>query len=45
MGALDLGLGIFTVTGIVQLWHVYVFALALGCVTAFDAPARQTFVA
>lgn len=45
MGALALGLGIFTVTGIVQLWHVYVFALALGCVTAFDAPARQTFVA
>ena len=27
-----------------QLWHVYVFALLLGCVTAFDAPARQTFV-
>jgi MFS family permease len=28
----------------VQLWHVYVFALLLGCVTAFDSPARQTFV-
>jgi len=28
----------------VQLWHVYVFALLLGCVTAFDGPARQTFV-
>ena len=27
-----------------QLWHVYVFALLLGCVSAFDAPARQTFV-
>ena len=44
MGALALGLGILTVTGVVQLWHVYVFALLLGCVTAFDAPARQTFV-
>jgi MFS family permease len=45
MGALALGLGILTLTGLVQLWHVYVFALLLGCVSAVDAPARQTFVA
>ena len=44
-GVLALALGLLTVTGLVQLWHVYVFALLLGCVTAFDAPARQTFVA
>jgi MFS family permease len=44
MGTLALGLGLLTVTGRVQLWHVYVFAFLLGCVTAFDAPARQTFV-
>jgi MFS family permease len=44
MGALALGLGILTVTGIVQLWHVYLFAFLLGCVAAFDTPARQTFV-
>src|SRR6202044_1839468 len=44
MGALALGLGVLTVTGLVQLWHVYVFAFLFGCVTAFDAPARQTFV-
>jgi MFS family permease len=44
MGALALGLGILTLTGLVQLWHVYVFAFLLGCVSAFDAPARQTFV-
>jgi MFS family permease len=44
MGALALGLGLLTVTGLVQLWHVYVFAFLLGCVTAFDSPARQTFV-
>ncbi len=44
LGALALGLGILTVTGLVQLWHVYVFAFLLGCVTAFDSPARQTFV-
>ncbi|HET9577545.1 MAG TPA: MFS transporter [Usitatibacter sp.] len=44
-GILAFALGLLTVAGVVQLWHVYVFALLLGCVTAFDAPARQTFVA
>jgi MFS family permease len=44
MGALALGLGLLTVAGHVALWHVYVFAFLLGCITAFDAPARQTFV-
>jgi MFS family permease len=45
MGLLALGLGLLTMSGVAQLWHVYVFALLLGCVAAFDAPARQTFVA
>ncbi|MGN6426136.1 MAG: MFS transporter [Leifsonia sp.] len=44
MGILGLALGILTVTHVVQLWHVYVFALLLGIVASFDAPARQTFV-
>jgi MFS family permease len=44
MGMLALGLGALTIAGLVQLWHVHVFAFLLGCVTAFDAPARQTFV-
>jgi len=44
MGALALGLGVLTVAGLVQLWQVYMFAFLLGCVSAFDAPARQTFV-
>jgi MFS family permease len=44
MGLLALGLGLLTVFGLVRLWHVYVFAGLLGCVTAFDAPARQAFV-
>jgi len=44
MGAMALGLGLLTVTGLVQLWHVYVFAFLLGSIAAFDAPARQTFV-
>ena len=42
---LALVLGLLTITGHVQLWHVYTLAFLLGCVTAFDAPARQTFVA
>ena len=44
MGLLGLFLGILTVTNLVQLWHVYVFAMLLGCTAAFDSPARQTFV-
>ncbi|MDI1289523.1 MAG: MFS transporter [bacterium] len=44
MGLLALGLGLLTLSGHVQLWQVYAFALMLGCVTAFDSPARQTFV-
>jgi MFS family permease len=44
MGALALGLGLLILTGSVRLWHVYGFAFVLGCVTAFDSPARQTFV-
>jgi MFS family permease len=43
-GLLALGLGLLTISGRVQLWHVYGFALLLGCVTAFDAPTRQAFV-
>jgi MFS family permease len=44
MGLLALGLGALTLSGAVRLWHVYGFALMLGCVAAFDAPARQVFV-
>lgn len=44
MGILALVLGLLTVTGIVQLWHVYVLAFLSGCAAAFDAPVRQTFV-
>jgi len=45
MGALAVALGLLTVTGVVQLWHVYVFAFLFGSAAAFDAPVRQTFVA
>ncbi len=44
MGLLALALGVLTVTGLVRLWQVYLFAFLFGCTSAFDAPARQTFV-
>jgi MFS family permease len=45
MGALALALGALTVAGVIQLWHVYIFAFLFGSAAAFDAPVRQTFVA
>ncbi|HEV2871572.1 MAG TPA: MFS transporter, partial [Actinomycetota bacterium] len=44
MGVLALVLGVLVATGAVRLWMVYVLALLLGCATAFDMPARQSFV-
>ncbi|WP_182524569.1 MFS transporter [Nocardioides dongkuii] len=37
-------LGLLAVTGVAEVWHVYVLALVFGIGTAFDAPARQSFV-
>ena len=34
-----------TVTGVVQIWHIMVLALALGFVNALDMPVRQSFAA
>jgi MFS family permease len=45
MGLLALGLGVLTLAGVVHLWQVYGFAFLLGCVSAFDGPTRQSFVA
>jgi len=44
MAALALVLGVLTATGAVRLWMVYALALLLGVATAFDMPARQSFV-
>lgn len=44
MAGCALVLGLLDVGGLVQLWHVYLLALALGCVSAVDAPVRQSFV-
>ena len=44
IGALSsLGLGLLVVTGNVQVWHVFFFALTLGISSAIDAPIRQSF--
>jgi MFS family permease len=37
-------LGLLAVTGTAEVWHVYVLAFVLGSASAFDAPARQSFV-
>ncbi len=37
-------LGALTFLNVVQEWHVFILAAALGLVNAFDAPARQAFV-
>jgi MFS family permease len=44
MAVLALALGVLTATGAVRLWMVYALALLLGVATAFDMPARQSFV-
>jgi len=33
-----------TLTGVVQVWHIFVLASLLGVVNAFDIPARQSFL-
>ncbi len=38
-------LGLLAVLGVVQLWQVYVLAFCFGTARAFEAPARQSFVA
>ncbi len=45
MGVLGLALAVLTIFGLLELWMVMLLALALGTASAFDGPARQTFVA
>lgn len=41
---LALVLALLTVSGLVEVWHVFVLALLLGVVNSFDMPIRQSFV-
>ncbi|MCF2436218.1 MFS transporter [Streptomyces thinghirensis] len=43
-GVLALLLAVLTFTGGLRLWHIWVFAAALGTVNAMEAPARMAFV-
>ncbi|MEU3824823.1 MFS transporter [Streptomyces sp. NPDC029080] len=44
MAVAGLALAALTLTGHVQVWHVYVAAFAVGLATVVDNPARQSFV-
>ncbi|MEU3841984.1 MFS transporter [Streptomyces sp. NPDC028635] len=44
MGVTGLALAALTLTGHVQVWHVYVAAFLVGLATVVDNPARQSFV-
>ncbi|KUO20363.1 MFS transporter [Streptomyces dysideae] len=44
MGVTGLALAVLTLTGQVEIWHVYVAAFAMGLATVVDNPARQSFV-
>lgn len=44
LGVLSLTLGLLTVTGHAQVWHVYVMAFLLGTVSCVEVPTRQSFV-
>lgn len=45
MFALCVLLGLLHLSGTTRLWHFFLFALLLGSVNAFDAPARQALIA
>ncbi len=41
---LALALAALVFTNTIQVWHIYILAVLIGVVNAFDAPARQAFV-
>jgi MFS family permease len=44
MAVASLVLGLLAVAGVAEVWQVYVIAFLFGIGSAFDAPARQSFV-
>ncbi|MFJ1717597.1 MFS transporter [Streptomyces sp. NPDC086796] len=44
LGVCGISLAVLTLSGVVQVWHVYLIAFLLGMVTVVDNPARQSFV-
>jgi MFS family permease len=43
-GVLALAMSALVLTGVVELWHVFVFAALLGVANAVETPVRQSFV-
>jgi len=39
-----LALAVLTLSGSIQVWHIIVLGVFLGCINALDIPARQSFV-
>lgn len=37
-------LGILTLTGVIEVWHIITLSVAFGFITVFDTPARQSMV-
>ncbi len=37
-------LALLSLSGVIQIWHIVVLSIALGCVNAFDVPSRHSFV-
>lgn len=44
LGLCGIALAVLTLSGVVEVWHVYLVAFLLGMVTVVDNPARQSFV-
>ncbi len=44
MATLALAIGVLTMTGAAQEWHVYVMAFTLGMISCVEVPTRQAFV-
>ncbi|MFF5923106.1 MFS transporter [Streptomyces flavochromogenes] len=44
LGLCGIALAVLTLSGSIQVWHVYLIAFLLGMVTVVDNPARQAFV-
>ncbi|QNE75769.1 MFS transporter [Streptomyces finlayi] len=44
LGLCGIALAVLTLSGAVEVWHVYLIAFLLGMVTVVDNPARQSFV-
>jgi MFS family permease len=37
-------LAVLALTGVIQIWHIVLLSIVLGCINAFDVPSRHSFV-